>query len=904
MESVEKFKHHPQIIKLMHLHGIRIDAFTGTGLIREGRMCYCENIVGEYLENKVNVNDIQDVEKKTCIETLVDKKRCINKKLCEAWYTQLCCIDIYNKLKDEELDVANINSIINYVHTNQNTIEFWKNVDTQWSEDDSFETFICKLNHTESLLRLTGVNRHIHFKTGLDANIVNKICRKIIHDSTWYWQEEEIIPLYDNTKEIYYCTEDIECVNSSHEGIRFPIELITCEHRPYGLSEYCKSMIALYQSEFQYELNSEIWQTVSVSNNIDLAFNAKYKLSGINLYAGWEDLQRQAYALETADCWIVAPPILGEGHYYVRQVSDEECQLCEMVNPHNGTVLYFNMKKPHISFEEPTKCMLCNNYDKKNMIRVIRMDLETGQNTLKNALLQKKLSITQMQLVMALAHDPALKHNVRDLQRLFRPQCGMRPIGSDDMLMHFFSKVENSMLLVGRLEYNTFTKAGILTTNDMEICVAKLNNGKSAKPFLIDNIKSIEAKMIYNEKYNSTRQLLFKFQDMNKEQLGINAGVFVIDVTTMEMVTLTNSMEYIAISHSWGKWQQAGEVELLEGVHTVPVLSADAGFSSVKDIAKQVRLRGVNYMWLDWLCVDQNDLSTQAAVYSNAKEVIVILRGVESRLLTMDPSIIGNSGVLTILQTNRWMISDWTVQEYWHAKHIIVFNIDGCIIDLEKWFQVARATLDENIARKVPGLSLKLQMQVSSEQLLSVAQCLFARDGDFSSLRAYQFLHPSLQVEKIARSKDYNSAMKQMISATQSIAGFITNEIDMPKNDCAWVLKDISIINPIITIPILSRFCFSGGLMTIAHPIRIILTIEQFGLAPGCYLVMGIIGGHIIQSDILSSDCKLILMNVSPTKYSRQVWHANSRNVISISQLIGIVIMQDCGGVLRVGFTL
>lgn len=189
-------------------------------------------------------------------------------------------------------------------------------------------------------------------------------------------------------------------------------------------------------------------------------------------------------------------------------------------------------------------------------------------------------------------------------------------------------------------------------------------------------------------------------QNIAMRQLrGVPDGMLLVN-TWAKTVSPFIGQAYVAISHTWGKWKDSMVFSTIQPANRVPRLKSGTAFPTEHDMVQVAAKLGFEYVWLDWLCLDQDDktnqlddMQRQANIYANAKAVIVVIRGDEAltamktlvsmseqevydgESLPKDPDLVINTAAKV-----PWFTSMWTVQEMQLSTTLIFVLPDGQII--------------------------------------------------------------------------------------------------------------------------------------------------------------------------------------------------------------------------------
>lgn len=136
-----------------------------------------------------------------------------------------------------------------------------------------------------------------------------------------------------------------------------------------------------------------------------------------------------------------------------------------------------------------------------------------------------------------------------------------------------------------------------------------------------------------------TREALQRVSDI----LLLNIETMDLDTMQVDMKTRKVRQKYVAVTHSWGQWQVADDRTVLDGMHGVPVLNDEVIFNTLRSFIDYIAITTeYKYLWIDWACVDQDDIENQSAdlhlqrtAYALADKVLCILRGPAGKVFTL-----------------------------------------------------------------------------------------------------------------------------------------------------------------------------------------------------------------------------------------------------------------------------
>lgn len=188
----------------------------------------------------------------------------------------------------------------------------------------------------------------------------------------------------------------------------------------------------------------------------------------------------------------------------------------------------------------------------------------------------------------------------------------------------------------------------------------------------------------------------------------------VIDVTTSRLVTLKSAQRYVALSYVWGRIQDYYNLAMGSVAHprtfgfrnrtNDTILNCGSIPSTIRDAIEVVKSLGEKYLWVDSLCINQDDDSDKEAIiyqmdviYSNAYLTIVAADGMhadcglyrlrDSTALKEQPVTFTSKGQVIallspvaelnlVLPKTAWSQRGWTLQEQVMSRRCLVFTED------------------------------------------------------------------------------------------------------------------------------------------------------------------------------------------------------------------------------------
>ncbi|KAJ5732056.1 hypothetical protein N7493_003537 [Penicillium malachiteum] len=199
----------------------------------------------------------------------------------------------------------------------------------------------------------------------------------------------------------------------------------------------------------------------------------------------------------------------------------------------------------------------------------------------------------------------------------------------------------------------------------------------------------------------------------------------VIDVVTDRVILAPLNCSYVALSYVWGSNRSRGlqRDDFLESLRD-GVLSSDAYVQlnrsslplTISDAMQFVKLMGLQYLWVDQLCIVQDDpeellytIKAMNKIYGASAFTIIAsgkdagsgLPGVNNNPRHLDP-IIGSADNITLfhappdpatkglhpLGTSTWMSRGWTYQELYFSQKQFIFAADRIYYNCRKRLKV------------------------------------------------------------------------------------------------------------------------------------------------------------------------------------------------------------------------
>lgn len=188
----------------------------------------------------------------------------------------------------------------------------------------------------------------------------------------------------------------------------------------------------------------------------------------------------------------------------------------------------------------------------------------------------------------------------------------------------------------------------------------------------------------------------------------IRLGCFrVFDVRSKKVVSLSSYERYIALSYVWGKAMPQYLTSLMQDFddqndgtqasYSIMTTEHSKLPAAIDDAVKLVTGIGERYLWIDALCIDQQDpedkalvISQMAAIYENALLTIVAADGngadeglsrFHSANASESPADVGTMSLLpradlfeSAIEASAWDGRAWTYQERYLSRRCIIFT--------------------------------------------------------------------------------------------------------------------------------------------------------------------------------------------------------------------------------------
>ncbi|KFA71531.1 hypothetical protein S40288_06837 [Stachybotrys chartarum IBT 40288] len=167
-----------------------------------------------------------------------------------------------------------------------------------------------------------------------------------------------------------------------------------------------------------------------------------------------------------------------------------------------------------------------------------------------------------------------------------------------------------------------------------------------------------------------------------------------INVQSLELEEFSGSSTppYAVLSHTWGE-KEASYGEWIQR-RTRLMRLRRPGLSKVFAMCKQARTDGIQYAWVDTVCIDKSSsaelseaINSMFAWYTRAKVCYVFLRDVNHHTP-------GGGDFSTSFQSSRWFTRGWTLQELIAPRNVIFYSAEWKVIGTKSTMavQLARIT--------------------------------------------------------------------------------------------------------------------------------------------------------------------------------------------------------------------
>jgi hypothetical protein len=281
-------------------------------------------------------------------------------------------------------------------------------------------------------------------------------------------------------------------------------------------------------------------------------------------------------------------------------------------------------------------------------------------------------------------------------------------------------------------------------------------------------------------------------------------SLLLIDVERMCIVDSPEGSSYTALSYCWGK-----AATLKHTTHNSQHLRKHGALldpsipATIKDAMSLVKGIGERYLWVDALCIVQDDSSSQAVqlaqmglVYSLASFVIIAAAGDDAnaglpgirfgtRRAEQDMISIGGKTLVTVVDglyyggvgTSHWATRAWTMQEKVLAKRTLIFTEEQIY-----WRCVSATWLEETALENVSNPDLNRHHAIAGPS-----------DIDFSvAVREYYRCYEMLVVTYMQRQLSFKSdIINAFTGITQALSavGDDTFHWGMPESQFGFALS-------------------------------------------------------------------------------------------------------------------
>ncbi|PVH69213.1 HET-domain-containing protein, partial [Cadophora sp. DSE1049] len=215
--------------------------------------------------------------------------------------------------------------------------------------------------------------------------------------------------------------------------------------------------------------------------------------------------------------------------------------------------------------------------------------------------------------------------------------------------------------------------------------------------------------------------------------------VLLVDVQRSCIVTASSGMRYVALSYVWGQrnWLTTMTTNLQRLSGFAALLDEPDIPNTILDAMRVVRLLGERYMWVDSLCIVQNDeetkdaqLSQMWAIYAGACVTIVAAQGPDASHSLQRLAGSARSGKLyqqffnvgdneTVVERifdmepdydpqSTWHTRAWTFQELLFSTRLLIFEKDSV-----RWDCPSSAWFEDIECQEVKGVSTYRRWQKS-----------------------------------------------------------------------------------------------------------------------------------------------------------------------------------------------
>lgn len=566
-----------------------------------------------------------------------------------------------------------------------------------------------------------------------------------------------------------------------------------------------------------------------------------------------------------------------------------------------------------IRYVDVNTCVLCKKIVKQeNLVEIILFSV--GQYCLpifiQNSIMEKNTWLQEF--------DIPFKLNIRDEQRARRQICGKSVAIYSGVSYADIQFADNVQPRIVKQELKITSEGKLIMQANSE--ETAYTNGFNIKQTQSNNIQvTIEESF---DEYKQRTEMLREVTMTTLVPLDVafqNYGIVLFDISKRELVPIQYGLKYMAISHSWAQWRATNDdTQFLHGLHDIPRMQSGCGYETVEQILTIAINWGYNYIWLDWLCVDQSDLNnqqydlmTQRYVYAMADRTLVIIRGQEQAdgikaLLKDDKCILIQDQKLTILDGVRWVQSNWTIQEIILSKEAHIVLSDGTQVE---WAKLAKIIYDVYYSEIIKpekrwermGAIQKIMPNFSVAGLCGILYRLekVNRLQDIDAF-LYTVPHINFSIQEIVSKQGIFGAIVQVSSAARDWTMLYSECLSPKDRQCLW--SDATYLCEAMDVPIRSlmpEVRFGNNYATVYDPIMLELHDQNVkSLLPnGLYLVLG--GVNRCYSGQWSA--KAIVTRVVKPARGADVLHMTGRYLIALDTLTKQHFYKLRYGVVRVG---
>ncbi|KAI1109253.1 HET-domain-containing protein [Nemania sp. NC0429] len=163
------------------------------------------------------------------------------------------------------------------------------------------------------------------------------------------------------------------------------------------------------------------------------------------------------------------------------------------------------------------------------------------------------------------------------------------------------------------------------------------------------------------------------------------APYWLIDTSDACIVHAATSVTYVALSYVWGSTTSGLACQdNLEQLQEPGSLLSPAMPRTIRDVISVVRLLGERYLWVDRLCIVQDDdkdknkhINNMASIYSNACMTLVVATGDDAEHWLRGISGISLKSATVPRPSYKWYTRGWTLQEIVFSRRALYFTETG-----------------------------------------------------------------------------------------------------------------------------------------------------------------------------------------------------------------------------------